>query len=79
MKRFVLGVVVICWATIVFAAGNGGKVTGTLSGKMNKAPVEFATSFVRGNNPKTCDGSYDRFYRMLSSGRCANGSLLSGG
>ena len=43
MKRFVLGVVVICWATIVFAAGNGGKVTGTLSGKMNKAPVEFAT------------------------------------
>ena len=36
-------------------------------------------SFVRGNNKKTCDGSYDRFYRILSSGRCANGSLLSGG
>ena len=43
MKRFVLGIVVICWITIVFAAGNGSKVTGILSGKTNKAPVEFAT------------------------------------
>lgn len=43
MKRFVLGIVVICWTTIVFAAGDGSKVTGILSGKTNKAPVEFAT------------------------------------
>ena len=43
MKRFVLGIVVICWITIVFAAGNGSKATGILSGKTNKAPVEFAT------------------------------------
>lgn len=43
MKRFVLGIVVICWITIVFAAGNGSKLTGILSGKTNKAPVEFAT------------------------------------
>ena len=43
MKRFVLGIVIICWITIVFAAGNGSKVTGILNGKTNKAPVEFAT------------------------------------
>lgn len=43
MKRFVLGIVVICWTTIVFAAGDGSKVTGILSGKTNKALVEFAT------------------------------------
>lgn len=43
MKRFVLGIMVICWTTIVFAAGDGSKVTGILSGKTNKALVEFAT------------------------------------
>ena len=47
MKRFVLGVVVICWATIVFAAGNGGKVTGTLSGKMNKAKKLIGVAWAR--------------------------------
>ena len=77
MKRFVLGIVVICWITIVFAAGNGSKSDIILA--KNEYMWSLHDSFVRGNNKKTCDGSYDRFYRMLSSGRCANGSLLSGG